>query len=155
MKSCPCCSGRDYGHCCEPAHSGSQPPTTPEALMRARYSAFALGNIAFLLETIATTHTEPSDHETITKTLESTEWCGLHVISASQEEALGEVEFVAFFKHRDTARQGIQQLHERSHFVHTHQWFYTTGEQLPNIKWQRNQLCFCGSGQKYKRCCAG
>ncbi len=154
MSLCPCCSGLAYDRCCEPAHRGSQAPVTPEALMRARYSAFALGNIEFLLATIAPTHAEPSDRETIANTLENTEWCGLQVVSASQGEGLGEVEFVAFFKPKGTAPQGVQQLHERSHFVYTHQWYYTTGEQLPNIKWQRNQLCFCGSGQKYKKCCA-
>ena len=46
FKSCPCGSGRSYAACCRPAHDGSVPPPTPEALMRARYSAFALGDEA-------------------------------------------------------------------------------------------------------------
>lgn len=51
FKSCPCGSGHSYGHCCGPAHDGTRPAPTPEALMRSRYSAYALGNAAYVLAT--------------------------------------------------------------------------------------------------------
>ncbi|MEO0565894.1 MAG: YchJ family metal-binding protein, partial [Chloroflexota bacterium] len=44
---CPCGSGRAYKACCRPYHQGKNPPT-PEALMRARYSAYAAGEVRFV-----------------------------------------------------------------------------------------------------------
>ncbi|CAM3409959.1 YchJ family metal-binding protein [Deinococcus saxicola] len=51
FKTCPCGSGHSYAHCCGPAHDGSRPAPTPETLMRSRYSAYALGNAAYVLDT--------------------------------------------------------------------------------------------------------
>ncbi len=49
---CPCHSGLKYKKCCRPFHGGTAAPT-PEALMRSRYSAYALGKIDYIM---ATTH---------------------------------------------------------------------------------------------------
>ncbi|WP_275423743.1 YchJ family protein, partial [Virgisporangium ochraceum] len=46
---CPC-GGGPYAACCGPAHGGA-PAATAEALMRSRYSAFALGDADYLLRT--------------------------------------------------------------------------------------------------------
>ncbi|HEY5397343.1 MAG TPA: YchJ family metal-binding protein [Trebonia sp.] len=48
--ACPCGSGDEYDACCGRLHDGAPDPTA-EALMRARYSAFAVGNLAYLLGT--------------------------------------------------------------------------------------------------------
>jgi SEC-C motif-containing protein len=48
--ACPCGSGDEYDACCGRLHDGAPAPTA-EALMRARYSAFAVGNLAYLLGT--------------------------------------------------------------------------------------------------------
>jgi SEC-C motif domain protein len=40
--SCPCGAGPSYDRCCGPLHDGAPAPTA-EALMRSRYSAFAVG----------------------------------------------------------------------------------------------------------------
>ena len=50
---CPCGSGRPYAACCGRAHAGAEPAATPEALLRARFSAYALGKVDYL---VATTH---------------------------------------------------------------------------------------------------
>jgi SEC-C motif-containing protein len=52
--ACPCSSGRTYKRCCLPFHAG-KPAPTPEALMRSRYSAYAIAAIDYLIET-----TDPS-----------------------------------------------------------------------------------------------
>jgi SEC-C motif domain protein len=54
---CPCHSGKTYLECCAPYHAGENPPT-PLALMRSRYSAYALGNADYIL---ATTHPDHPD----------------------------------------------------------------------------------------------
>jgi SEC-C motif domain protein len=46
--ACPCGLGDDYAVCCGRLHAGAPAPTA-EALMRARYSAFAVGEVAYLL----------------------------------------------------------------------------------------------------------
>ncbi|CAG9462225.1 unnamed protein product [Pedinophyceae sp. YPF-701] len=48
-KPCPC-GGGQYGKCCQPFHDG-QKPATPEELLRARFSAYGLGKVKFLLDT--------------------------------------------------------------------------------------------------------
>jgi len=47
---CPCGSGSDYGDCCERIHLNHSGATTAEELMRSRYSAYALGNVDFLVQ---------------------------------------------------------------------------------------------------------
>jgi SEC-C motif domain protein len=46
-----------YAQCCAPYHEGANPPDA-RALMRARYSAYALGNSDYI---IATTHPDHPD----------------------------------------------------------------------------------------------
>lgn len=49
-RRCPCHSGRRYKRCCEPWHKG-RPAPTPEALMRSRFSAYAMGLTDYILDT--------------------------------------------------------------------------------------------------------
>lgn len=117
--------------------------------MRSRYSAFVLGLVDYL---IATTHHSKrldDDATALRQTIEHTQWLGLKIINtqqAGENEAL--VEFVAFYQDN-----GIAQLHEQSRFVFEDgRWFYVDGKFMPAIKLSRNELCFCGSGKKLKRC---
>ncbi|MFK7991026.1 MAG: YchJ family protein [Sandaracinaceae bacterium] len=54
-RPCPCGSGESYAACCRPVHQGAR-TEAPSALVRARFSAFALGEGAFLLATVAKAH---------------------------------------------------------------------------------------------------
>ncbi|PRQ03637.1 hypothetical protein ENSA5_13920 [Enhygromyxa salina] len=47
---CPCGSGRKFKRCCRRLHQGT-PAADPEALMRSRYSAYAVGAVEYLLDT--------------------------------------------------------------------------------------------------------
>jgi SEC-C motif-containing protein len=47
-RACPCGLGDAYDVCCGRLHAGAPAPTA-EALMRARYSAFAVGDPGYLL----------------------------------------------------------------------------------------------------------
>ena len=49
-KSCPCTSGKSYKSCCEPYHKGELPTKAVE-LMRSRFSAYAMGNHAYIIKT--------------------------------------------------------------------------------------------------------
>ncbi len=54
---CPCHSSKEYAECCAPFHEGENPPTAL-ALMRSRYSAYALGKSDYI---ITTTHPDHPD----------------------------------------------------------------------------------------------
>ena len=55
-KPCPCTSGRAYAECCRPLHRGARDAETPEALMRSRFSAFAVGDVEYLWRTLHPEH---------------------------------------------------------------------------------------------------
>lgn len=55
--NCPCHSGESYLNCCAPYHEGKITPNAV-ALMRSRYSAYALNKSDYI---IATTHPDHSD----------------------------------------------------------------------------------------------
>jgi SEC-C motif-containing protein len=48
--TCPCGLGDEYDACCGRFHAGAAAPTA-EALMRSRYTAFAVGDAGYLLRT--------------------------------------------------------------------------------------------------------
>lgn len=58
FNTCPCCSGIDYAKCCKPYHAGRTVPNA-EALMRSRYSAYALHLASYIIDT---THPENSQY---------------------------------------------------------------------------------------------
>ena len=53
---CPCTSGLRYRECCAPYHQGKAEPPHAEALMRSRYSAFALKEVDYLWRTLHPEH---------------------------------------------------------------------------------------------------
>ena len=47
---CPCLSGKNYADCCEGIIKGTKKAETAEALMRARYSAYAKAEVEFIMD---------------------------------------------------------------------------------------------------------
>lgn len=146
--SCPCCSKQSYKMCCQTFHNGDSTVSSAEQLMRSRYSAFVVGDSSYLIKTLHPDKRQSDDDSLLRQTIEHTNWLGLKIIAHKSSGNNSTVEFVAFYQD-----DPIGQLHERSHFItHNDQWFYVDGEMLPSIKLSRNNLCFCGSGKKVKRC---
>lgn len=52
---CPCNSGLDYNDCCQPFHDNKLPDSAL-ALMRSRYSAYALNNPEYIIRTTHPNH---------------------------------------------------------------------------------------------------
>ena len=110
-RRCPCGTGLPYAECCGPRHDGSAPARTAEQLMRSRYSAFAVGDAAYLLATWHSS-TRPRSLELAP----GTRWTGLDVLATSGGGLLageGTVEFRAHSVH--SGGRGDQ--HEVSRFV--------------------------------------
>lgn len=47
---CPCGSEKKYKKCCGPLHEG-KPAATPDRLVRARYCAYVLSNVKYIMQT--------------------------------------------------------------------------------------------------------
>ncbi len=150
---CPCQSGLDFQSCCGPLIAGIRPARLPVELMRSRYSAFALGNVDYL---IATWHPDCNAvqwRSEISGNFANTQWLGLAILQTTEikQSDEGYVEFIARFFDKAKQRPGF--IHERSRFVRmAERWYYVDGvHKLP----ARNDPCPCGSGKKYKKCCSG
>lgn len=60
IKPCPCASGVHYGECCAPFHREEKSPEDALELLRARFSAYALEEIDFIIDT---THPDSPDYQ--------------------------------------------------------------------------------------------
>ncbi|HJF14047.1 MAG TPA: SEC-C domain-containing protein [Enteractinococcus helveticum] len=121
---CPCGTERLFQHCCQPLLTGAAAPETAEALMRSRYTAFVVGDDAYLA---ASWHsaTRPEDPSAPT----GIDWRRLRIrdtVAGGPTDQTGEVEFVAHFR----SAQGTRDfLHERSRFAReAGRWVYVDGE---------------------------
>ena len=125
--TCPCGTGLAYAACCGVFHdalpAGGPTAPTAEALMRSRFSAFALGLTDYLL---ATWHpsTRPADLEIDP----ATSWTRLRILDrtgGAPGDATGTVTFRAHFTH--DGERGAQA--ETSRFVRDDgRWVYLDGD---------------------------
>ena len=83
-RRCPCGSGLPLGECCGRLHDGTATAATAEQLMRSRYSAFVLGDAAYLL---ATWH--PSTRPRSLELDDAVRWTGLDVLGHDRRLAAG------------------------------------------------------------------
>ncbi|CAM3554102.1 hypothetical protein BS639_07875 [Rouxiella silvae] len=149
---CPCGSESEFEQCCQPAITGVRLAATPEVLMRSRYSAYVTKNADYLISSWHPDCHAADFRHALLEGFESTQWLGLQVIAtaAGKNADEGFVEFSA--RYQDSDGSAVVLVHERSRFLRANErWYYIDG-----IKPQtgRNDPCPCGSGKKYKKCCA-
>lgn len=123
--NCPCCSGKLYAECCKPYHTREKHAPTAEALMRSRFSAFAIPNGEYLMETTLPGKRKYHNKKDLQEWGEINEWVQLEII---RTPALNHVEFKAHYIDQD----GNPQVHhEFSVFQKMHdRWYYVSGEFL-------------------------
>lgn len=152
---CLCGSGLPYDECCGAFHNREKLAPTAEALMRSRFSAFALENEPYLLDTWDYAKRPAKvdfPHDAV-------EWQRLEIVSTRKgglKDAKGIVEFRAYY-----LQDGDEYvLNEISRFRKDKgRWYYLDGAVKSIAKvgestaLGRNAPCSCGSGKKYKRCC--
>ncbi len=159
MKACPCGSGRSYDDCCGPYIAGKKPAPTAEALMRSRYTAYAVHAIDHIVNTCIRDGKHQIDVDQTRAWSERSEWKSLKILATSKggpADAEGTVEFEAVY-----VTDGLQDRHhERATFKKQDGvWLYDDGEIVPTTivrstpKVGRNDPCPCGKGLKYKQCC--
>ncbi|CAH2031937.1 YchJ family protein [Trichlorobacter ammonificans] len=159
MSSCPCGSGSSYTDCCLPIIKNLRPAETAEALMRARYAAYATTEMDFVFESTHPDHRQNYDHDGTRAWAESSEWLGLQIVATDKggpTDDVGQVEFIARFREQGGAARAH---HENSRFLRQDgRWYFADGVMVKNqpiivSKVGRNDPCTCGSGLKYKKCC--
>ncbi|MCW3149082.1 YchJ family protein [Stutzerimonas stutzeri] len=148
---CPCGSGDPLVDCCGRYHAGAPAPSA-ELLMRSRYSAYVLGLIDYLKATTLPAQQAALDLDAIRHWSAESTWLGLEVgqsivLGGQPEHAL--VSFTA----RWHDQSGEHSHHERSAFVQREGCWYFIDPTV-TLKVGRNDACPCGSGQKFKKCCA-
>jgi SEC-C motif-containing protein len=150
-----------YAGCCGPYIDGGRPAPSPEALMRSRYTAYALGKIDYLYETLAPEARHDFDRKSVTHWSTQSQWLGLEILATEEGapgDARGFVEFTADFildgerrSHRERSLFRFDQDDQRWYFVEE-----ANRKNAPIVKGAqpgRNDPCPCGSGKKYKKCC--
>lgn len=116
--ACPCGLGDAYDACCGRFHRGA-PASTAEQLMRSRYSAFAVGDAAYLLRTW-----HPTGRPRTLELDPAMTWTRLAVLETSEGglfDAAGTVRFRAIYV--QDGKRGV--LAETSRFVREDgRWVY-------------------------------
>lgn len=154
---CPCGSGASLQHCCAPRLDGSALAQTAEQLMRSRYTAHVLCDVAYLLRSWRSPDPAGMDPNAIRQWAQQSDWRGLTIhnsIAGGPTDREGWVEFTAEYADKTAPTAAVQRHRERSRFIRNDgQWFYVDGETPRPDKAGRNSPCPCGSGKKFKRCC--
>lgn len=150
QKKCPCKSGLTYQECCGPCHRNHALASTPEKLMRSRFSGFVLQLDDYLRETWFVKN-RPKQ---IVSTESGVQWLHLVVNESGIDESdpsKGWVSFTAYY----TDGKGYYTLKEKSRFTKVNGlWFYVDGNaKTDKLSIKRSSSCLCGSGKKFKRCC--
>lgn len=134
MRNCYCCSGNKFEDCCQPFLDGMVKPSTAEALMRSRYSAYSLVKVDYILKTTHPSTRRFHTAQAITQWAKSSLWQKLEIISTikgTPKDSKGMVEFKAFY-----LDLGLQPHlhHEKSDFIRElGEWFFVDGKVVNTV----------------------
>jgi SEC-C motif-containing protein len=169
---CFCCSNLPFSSCCEPFLKGQATPQTAAQLMRSRFSAYASKQFDYVLATYTKVRQPELSVDELTANAANATWFALEVGETENvplikqaegvtqatvlinEGATDTVDFTAYY----FENKNLYQLHETSNFiVENGKWCYHDGilhDDCGKVKYGRNLPCLCGSGKKFKQCCA-
>ncbi len=161
MSLCPCGSKKEFSSCCLPVIRGDIKASSPEQLMRSRYSAYAEKSPHYIYNSYAKSSKKNQSIDDISSWANETVWLHLEINSSSPFEEtfttnqiLPTVNFVAYYRHD----QKLFKMSENSRFIlEDQQWRYMDGDVAEHVELiipNRNDLCVCKSGKKFKKCCA-
>lgn len=122
---CPCGSKQKYKKCCQVYHKGANPKTAL-LLMKSRYSAYAVGESAYIVKTTHEDNEQYMDdvkawRQSIDAFTKTTDFLGLEILDAIEGE---EESFVTF-----KALLSTGEMMEKSRFLKVEgRWLYERGE---------------------------
>lgn len=161
QKLCPCGSNQSETQCCLPLIQGQSKAKTAEQLMRSRYTAFVRGDVDYILKTHHSKTIKDVDRAGIEEWSTKSEWLGLTVLETAlggEKDEQGTVTFHVQYKMDDK----LNDHREHSLFEKENgEWKFLDAQaaktgtiRREEPKLGRNDPCSCGSGKKFKRCCA-
>ncbi|WP_428411791.1 YchJ family protein [Pararhizobium sp.] len=159
LQLCPCGSAKEFATCCSRHIAGQQPAPTAEALMRARYTAFTLGNLDYIESTITEHASQSFNRVDMERSLPGTEWLGLEVRDTTGGRESDDSGTVNFAFHYRSKNRDFSQVEIASFRRVDGAWLYDDSEinpKAPPLRVEnigRNEPCRCGAGKKYKKCC--
>lgn len=146
---CPCGSAHHYDECCGQYHEGALPKSA-ETLMRSRYVAFCLGKVDYIIKTTVPAQQALLDKSALKAWADSTNWVGLVINGHTNVgKSHARVHFCAFYDDE----HGRHCHDELSAFVKVGERWYFLDPTVP-LSLTNKQPCLCGSGKKFKACCA-
>ena len=121
VMKCPCSPDKEFSNCCKPFIDGIQQASTPALLMRSRYSAYATGNIDYLLRTTHSTERGNYTRKDLEEWSLGTKWLKLEILRVEEYR----VEFKAYF----IGKNGVEEVHhELSTLFHENgEWYFVDG----------------------------
>lgn len=153
IKNCFCGNQLTFELCCQPIIDGKVEAKNAEILMRSRFTAYVLKNYLYILQTYASAQRAKLTVNQLADSVQDTQWLSLQVLAHQTQENTAQVEFKAFYQ----LDNDYYVMHELSNFVFEDQkWLYSNGvmeKDSGEFSPERNSLCLCGSGKKFKKCC--
>ena len=155
QNQCFCGSNNTFEQCCKPIINGVQPAPTAQSLMRSRYSAYVIVASQYLIDSTHISQRANYSKTDIEAWAKESHWQNLEIIDCKKglsDDSVGEVEFKAYYR---DSKNTLQIHHEKSIFKQENSvWFYVNGTIIPpQTITNRNDVCACGSGRKFKKCC--
>lgn len=158
MSLCPCGSGAAFESCCGPILDGAKAKTA-EALMRSRYTAHVVGNLAHIEKTCAPELRKKFDRAGTVDFVKNTDFIGLEIHGTEkggEHDETGKVDFTyrTRIKSQESAQREVASFRRIAG-----SWHYVDSDFGPKEKPAkaehigRNDPCPCGSGKKHKKCC--
>ena len=126
-RPCPCTSKKPYDRCCGPFHAGAAAPETAEALMRSRFSAYALGKVDYLIATRPEAKRPEENRDELLQYCKSVSCVGLKIVGKEKGGKADDTGLVTF--HASLQANGRRTLHiETSTFAREDgKWVYVDG----------------------------
>ncbi len=157
--TCHCGLGESFETCCQPLIKDQRRAKTAEELMRSRYSAFATGEIDYIMNTHDPDTRSQVDRKSTETWAKQSEWKGLEILETEgggEDDTEGRVDFVAHYELRGSK---VDHRESATFRKRGDRWFFVDGNQIagPPVRREepkvgRNDPCPCGSGKKYKKC---
>jgi SEC-C motif-containing protein len=155
-----------------PVIRGKRPAERAQDLLRARYSAFALGEIDFIVKSHHSKTSKDVKRAEVEEWSQSSDWESLEIVqteAGEKTDTQGLVTFCAKYRPKASAKAAetsevseVQDHWEQALFEKEGtEWKFLDARGVhhgPIVRTEpkigRNDPCTCGSGKKYKKCCA-
>ncbi len=158
--NCPCTSGKPFAECCEPIITRQRVAATAEELMRSRYTAYARGDIDWIIESQSPEGRVHVDRKATEEWSKRAEWHRMEVLEVDRggvDDGEGFVDFKAYYT---LGGEDITHHEVASFRKEDGVWYFVDGVEVKPRPFKRldrkigpNEKCPCGSDKKYKKCC--